>query len=135
MTSIENGPTGTSSGRRWWSIAIGSAVFLVLLLAYQALLNRIFGPSDADQLTSGFALLEVVGGFISGFIGATCGRLIASDMDKKMLVYVATAALVIVTLIMVAGISNSPAGFTFNAALVALALVIPGFIGLRAGAR
>ena len=93
MTSVENSPAGTSSLRRWWSIAIGVTIFVGLLLVYQVLLSRVLGPDTTDHLTSGFALLEVVGGFVCGYVGAACGRLVARDMDKKMFLYSATAVL------------------------------------------
>ena len=135
MTSVENSPAGTSSLRRWWSIAIGVTIFVGLLLVYQVLLSRVLGPDTTDHLTSGFALLEVVGGFVCGYVGAACGRLVARDMDKKMFLYSATAVLVVVVLIVVALISASPVGFTLGVAITALALVIPAFIGLKAGTQ
>jgi hypothetical protein len=133
MSDIDR--AGSSPLRRWWSIAIGVAVFIVILLIYQYVLNQLLHPTESDHLTSGYALLEVVGGFISGFVGASCSKLIAWDIDKKIFLYTGTAALIVLALIVVAAISATPDGLTFNAILVGLAIVIPGYLGLKAGAR
>ena len=130
MTNAENSPSASSPLRRWWSVAIGVAVFILILVVYETVLTSWLGGEMMSTPSSGLALITALGGLIGGFLGASAGQLVARDMDKKMFLYSATAALVVVI-----RIGGSRAGFDGATLLQAVTLLIGGFVGLRAGSR